>query len=32
MIGASLIRLHDDFTLPPSGDVVEFPSLILKQK
>jgi len=31
MIGASLIRLHDDYTLP-SGDVVQFPSVILNQR
>jgi len=31
MIGASLIRIHDDFTLP-SCDVVQFPSVVLKQR
>jgi hypothetical protein len=32
MIGASLIRLHDDLTLAPTSDVVQFPSQILKQR
>jgi hypothetical protein len=31
MIGASLIRIHDDFTLP-SCDVVQFPSVVLNQR
>lgn len=31
MIGASFIRLHDDYSLP-TGDVVQFPSVIINQR